>query len=95
MGNWEERNWEERNGNWYRGRDPGRRGDSIPETAFALLRKNYCIGMLRPRNPCNPPIGSDRVKKEIPLKVLSPASSNAQCPMPHAPTLYLSRNSGR
>ncbi|NER35646.1 MAG: hypothetical protein F6J93_16915 [Oscillatoria sp. SIO1A7] len=23
----------------YRGRDPGRRGDSIPETAFALLEK--------------------------------------------------------
>ncbi|NER34852.1 MAG: hypothetical protein F6J93_12655 [Oscillatoria sp. SIO1A7] len=49
-----------------KGIDPGRRGDSIPSTAFAFT-ENYCTGMLRPQthaanrlywnasptNPCN------------------------------------------
>ncbi|NER33109.1 MAG: hypothetical protein F6J93_03355 [Oscillatoria sp. SIO1A7] len=39
--------------NYKKGRR-GRRGDSIPETAYAT-KQDDCIGMLRPRNPCSPP----------------------------------------
>ncbi|NER38582.1 MAG: hypothetical protein F6J93_32290 [Oscillatoria sp. SIO1A7] len=63
----------------YRGRDPGRRGDSIPETAYAT-KEDDCLGMRGPHKPMQPTdrAPARKITKNIPLKGQHPQHPERQ-----------------